>query len=86
MRTLVPTDVDTQAEKRPIKQRQLWETRSNSTSPWRRAEVVNVSDEGVELQYLDMPVECDLPKTIRAKQRYMREETKLFRLVSDAPG
>ena len=85
MRTLMLTDADTQLEKRPIKQRQLWETRSNPTSPWRCAEVVNVSDEGVELRYLDMPVECDSPKTIKAKQSYMRKETKLFRLVSDAP-
>jgi len=61
---------------------QIWETRPNTDSPWRRVKVVNVSLDAVELQYLDTPDVPDITTTFATTQSAMLASTAMFGLVS----
>jgi len=64
-----------------VKPAQVWEVYSQAESHWRRACVVNVLVNQVELPYLDMPGASDLARTFQADPRRMEREPQSFRLV-----
>jgi hypothetical protein len=64
-----------------VKPAQIWEVYSKAENRWRRACVVNVLTDQVEIQYLDMPDAPDLARTFQADRRQMGREPQSFRLV-----
>jgi hypothetical protein len=60
---------------------QIWECRQDEPSPWRRAHVMNVILDEVELKYLDRPDLPDLAKIFRTKYSEMLSDTKHYRLL-----
>jgi hypothetical protein len=64
---------------------QVWETRPDTSAPWRRVKVVNVSLDFVNLEYLDAPTEPDIRTTVATTQSAMLASEAMFRFVGDVP-
>jgi hypothetical protein len=59
--------------------------RPTTTEPWRRVEIVNVSLEQVEFQYLDTADPSNIATTARPERSAIPATKDLRRLVDDAP-
>ncbi len=68
-----------------VQPHQVWETRADANSPWRRVRVVNVSLDTVELEYLDAPGEPDIKTSVATTQSAMVASEGRFRFVCDVP-
>jgi len=64
-----------------VRPAQIWKVYSWAEKRWRRASVVNVLVNQVELQYLDMPGAPDLARTFQADLRRMEREPQSYRFV-----
>jgi hypothetical protein len=62
---------------------QIWEIHTDTV--WRRAQVINVLGNDVELKYLDMPEVSDLARSFRADRVRMLNEPNRYRIIISAP-
>jgi hypothetical protein len=66
-----------------IRPNQTWEVCPKTAKVVRRARVMNVLDNEVELLFLDHDHLPDLARTLRVDRRTMLSNPTLYRLVSD---
>jgi hypothetical protein len=64
---------------------QTWEVCLKAAKVVRRARVMNVLDNEVELLFLDHDYLPELARTLRVDQRTMLSNPAMYTLVSDAP-
>jgi hypothetical protein len=67
-----------------IRQHQTWEVRPKAAKEARRARVMNVLGDQVELLFLDHDYLPDLARTLRVDRRTMLSNPTIYLLVSDA--
>ena len=67
-----------------IRQNQTWEVRPRTAKEARRARVMNVLGNEVELLFLDHDHLPDPARTLRVDQRTMLSNPAIYTLVSDA--
>jgi hypothetical protein len=67
-----------------IQQNQTWEVCPKAAKVVRRARVMNVLDNEVELLFLDHDHLPDLARTLRVDRRTMLSNPTLYKLVSDS--
>lgn len=66
-----------------VRQHQTWEVCPKAAKATRRARVVNVVDNEVELLFLDHNHLPDLARTLRLDRRTMLANPAMYKLVSD---
>jgi hypothetical protein len=66
-----------------VKPDQVWEIKAENG--WRRAQVINVLGNEVELKYLDMSDAPDLARSLGANRIQMLGEPNRYRLVTSPP-
>jgi hypothetical protein len=66
-----------------IRQNQTWEVHPKTAKEARRARVMNVLDNEVELLFLDHDHLPDLARTHRVDRRTMLSNPTIYKLVSD---
>lgn len=67
-----------------VRQNQKWEVRPKAAKKARRARVMNVLGDQVELLFLDHDYRPDLARTLRVDRRTMLSNPTVYTLVSDS--